>query len=84
MGEKKTNIAHFEKSLAELETLVKRLEAGELSLEDSLKQFERGVTLVRACQDALKQAELRVQQLTQDGRGGEQLEEFTPGNGTAA
>lgn len=56
-------IAHFEQSLDELETLVARMEDGELSLDDSLKSFERGVTLYRDCQQALEQAEQRVRVL---------------------
>ncbi|UXI69880.1 exodeoxyribonuclease VII small subunit [Tahibacter amnicola] len=56
-------IADFEKSLDELEQLVSRMEQGELSLDDSLKSFERGVTLYRHCQSALEQAELRVKLL---------------------
>ncbi len=59
----------FEKSLAELETLIERMEAGDLSLEESLKAFERGVALTRDCQAALKRAELRVQALTQTDDG---------------
>jgi len=53
----------FERSLAELETIVDKLEQGELSLEDSLQQFERGVQLTRVCQTALKQAEHKVEVL---------------------
>jgi exodeoxyribonuclease VII small subunit len=51
----------FERSLAELEEIVDRLEHGELSLDESLKQFERGVQLTRACQSALKEAEQKVE-----------------------
>ena len=51
----------FERSLAELEAIVDKLEAGDLSLDESLKQFERGVHLTRACQTALKQAEHKVE-----------------------
>jgi exodeoxyribonuclease VII small subunit len=51
----------FERSLAELEAIVDKLEAGDLSLDDSLKQFERGVHLTRVCQTALKQAEQKVE-----------------------
>jgi exodeoxyribonuclease VII small subunit len=51
----------FEGSLAELEAIVERLEQGELSLDESLQQFERGVQLTRACQSALKQAEHKVE-----------------------
>jgi exodeoxyribonuclease VII small subunit len=58
-----SQIAEFEKSLDELEQLVSRMEQGELSLDDSLKSFERGIALYRNCQNALEQAELRVKQL---------------------
>ena len=59
---------NFEKSLAELEALVERMEAGELSLEESLKAFEAGVRLTQQCQQALTQAQQRVQLLSvQDG-----------------
>ncbi len=56
----------LEKSLAELETIVEQLESGELPLETSLKEFERGVRLSRECQGALKDAEQRVQVLMGD------------------
>jgi exodeoxyribonuclease VII small subunit len=54
----------LEKALSELEDIVTQLEAGELPLDKSLKQFERGVRLSRECQAALKDAEQRVQILT--------------------
>lgn len=53
-------VAEFEKSLDELEQLVVRMEQGELSLDDSLQSFERGIALYRSCQGALEQARLRV------------------------
>jgi exodeoxyribonuclease VII small subunit len=53
--------ADFERSLAELEAIVDKLEEGELSLDDSLRHFERGVQLTRVCQGALKQAEQKVE-----------------------
>jgi exodeoxyribonuclease VII small subunit len=56
-------IADFERSLDELESLVSRLEKGDLTLDDSLATFERGVALYRQCQGALEQAELRVKLL---------------------
>ena len=61
----------LEKSLAELETIVEQLESGELPLETSLKEFERGVRLSRECQGALKDAEQRVQVLM-----GDELKDF--------
>lgn len=51
----------LEKSLADLEAIVEQLESGELPLDKSLKEFERGVRLSRECQGALKDAEQRVQ-----------------------
>ena len=58
-----SSIAEFEHSLDELEQLVTRMEGGELSLDESLKSFERGIGLYRHCQTALAQAELRVRLL---------------------
>jgi exodeoxyribonuclease VII small subunit len=51
----------FERSLAELEALVERLEQGDLPLDDALKSFERGVALTRQCQGALKAAQQKVE-----------------------
>ena len=61
-------VAEFEQSLDELEQLVTRMEESEMGLDDSLKSFERGVSLYRSCQSALEQAELRVRQLTDPNR----------------
>ena len=57
---KKTNVINFEKSFTELEDLVKRMEGGDLSLEESLKYFERGMLLTKNCQQALNKAEQKV------------------------
>ncbi len=56
-------VAGFERSLDELEQLVQRMEKGEMSLDESLQAYERGVALYRQCQGALAQAELRVKLL---------------------
>ena len=53
----------FEASLEKLEKLVERMEDGQLSLEDSLKVFEQGIALTRECQQALSEAEQKVQLL---------------------
>jgi exodeoxyribonuclease VII small subunit len=53
----------FEQALHELEQLVTRMEGGQLSLEASLAAFEQGIALTRECQQALKQAEQKVQLL---------------------
>jgi exodeoxyribonuclease VII small subunit len=57
-------IADFEASLDALEQLVGKMEAGGMSLEESLAAYERGVGLYRKCQSALEQAELRVRLLS--------------------
>ncbi|HEY5567401.1 MAG TPA: exodeoxyribonuclease VII small subunit [Gammaproteobacteria bacterium] len=61
MTKQDKNPGQLERSLAELEALVERLESGELSLQQALKEFERGVKLTRLCQTALKEAELKVE-----------------------
>ena len=58
-----SRVGDFEKSLTELEKIVERMEDGEQSLEVSLKDFERGMTLVRQCRDSLASAEAKVQKL---------------------
>lgn len=57
-------VAQFEQSLEQLEQLVERMETGELSLEESLAAYERGVGLYHTCHQALEQAELRVRLLS--------------------
>ena len=57
----------FEEALEELETLVEAMEDGDLSLEESLKTFEKGVNLTRQCQQSLQEAELKVEKLLADG-----------------
>ena len=60
MAKKSPAKPDFETALKELETLVDTMEKGDLSLEDSLRHFERGVQLSRTCQQALKDAEQKV------------------------
>lgn len=57
--------ADFEAALKELESLVERMEQGDQTLEQSLQDFERGVALTNTCQDAIKQAEQKVETLLQ-------------------
>ena len=65
MAAKKTTRPDFEKSLSELEQLVEKMEQGDLSLEASLEHFEKGVQLSRTCQQALREAEQKVEILMQ-------------------
>lgn len=63
MAKKGETGVDFERSLNELEQLVERMEKGDLSLEESLKSFERGVALTRQCQKALDEAQQKVDKL---------------------
>ncbi len=76
MSEKAPN--NFEAALAELETLVSKMEDGDLSLEESLNAFESGIKLTRQCQQALQQAELKVQKLSQSEDGEPVLQPLDP------
>jgi exodeoxyribonuclease VII small subunit len=72
---RKSSAIDFERSLRELEALVEKMETGNLSLEESLKCFERGIGLTRLCQKALTEAEQKVKILLEkEGR----LETFDP------
>jgi len=62
-AKKKQKTADFESAIAELETLVDEMEHGDISLEESLKKFERGIELTRTCQKALQDAEQKVRML---------------------
>ena len=55
---------NFEKAMEELEGIVLQMESGDFELEESIKQFERGVVLTKLCQTALSEAEQKVQQLS--------------------
>ena len=63
MKQETEELPDFEKALEELEELVEQLESGELNLDQSLKQFKRGVELTRHCQGVLDQAQQTVEQL---------------------
>ena len=70
---KKTSAPDFEKSLAELEKIVGRMERGEQSLDETLKDFERGMVLSEKCQKNLDEAQLKVDKLVKK-HGGYRLE----------
>lgn len=75
---KKPKTVDFERALRELESLVEKLEHGELPLEESLRHFERGVALTRECQAALKAAEARVEILTRSRESSAAGDQTTP------
>ncbi|MCH8135567.1 MAG: exodeoxyribonuclease VII small subunit [Proteobacteria bacterium] len=74
MTKKKQTGFDFEQALEDLEALVSSMEEGELSLEDSLQAFEKGIKLTRECQTALKRAEQKVQVLINENGDTEDLE----------
>ena len=76
---RKSEKLNFEQALAELETVVERMETGDLSLEESLSSFERGIALSNMCQRSLAEAEQKVQILTEkSGQPG--IESFSAGD----
>ncbi len=79
VGKRVDNLT-FDATLDELEAIVQQMEQGELPLEEALKQFERGVQLVRAGQQKLSQAEQKVQILLTE-QGEEHLAPFTTSQG---
>ncbi len=66
---KEKNQTSFELSLERLETLVDSMESGDATLEQSLEWFEEGMTLIKFCQDQLKHAEQKVQELIKNNEG---------------
>lgn len=68
---RKKSPSQFEDSMEELEKLVEQMEQGDISLEESLKAFERGIKLTRTCQQALQDAEQKVQILLE--KNGQQI-----------
>lgn len=62
----------FEDEYRRLEEILSKLEGGELSLEDSLQEYEQGVGALRRCREILTKAELRIRELSPDGAGGPQ------------
>ncbi len=78
MAKKPIEEMSFEEALAELESVVDRLEGGEVALEDSISLYERGEALRKHCEDRLKSAELRVEKIV-GAAGGPSTEPFEAG-----
>jgi exodeoxyribonuclease VII small subunit len=68
----------FETSLSELESIVQKLESGDLPLEDSLELFEKGIKISRECRERLTSAERRIEILMKDADGGLTTKDFEP------
>jgi exodeoxyribonuclease VII small subunit len=82
MPSKNSQELKFEEAIADLQQVVEQLESGDLSLEDSLAAFEKGVGLVRYCNEKLSEVEQKVELLVKDKEGQLQLKAF--GNGPTA
>ena len=76
MARKDPTHKQFESALEELEQVVEQLESGELSLEDSLAAFEKGVGLVKYCNQKLNEVEKKIELLVKDKEGKLQLKAF--------
>ena len=79
MAKKDSQELKFEEAIADLEQVVEQLESGDLSLEDSLAAFEKGVGLVRYCNHKLSEVEKKVELLVKDKQGQLQLKPFANG-----
>jgi exodeoxyribonuclease VII small subunit len=87
MAEQTTTLPRLEESLTEISQLIDKMEQGELTLEQSLVHFERGVTLIKHCQKILAEAEQKVQILVQNNNqetlipyGDDNKQPTVPGN----
>jgi exodeoxyribonuclease VII small subunit len=76
MARKDATSKNFESSLEDLEQVVEQLESGELSLDDSLTAFEKGVGLVKFCNQKLNEVERKIDLLVKDKEGKLQLKAF--------
>jgi len=76
MARKESGSKTFESALGDLQQVVEQLEAGELSLEDSLDAFEKGVGLVKHCNHKLDEVEKKIEILVKDKEGKLRLKPF--------
>jgi len=76
MANKQTSGQSYEAALEDIERIVEQLESGELSLEDSLAVFEKGVGLTKYCYQKLDEVEKKIEILTKDREGKLQLKNF--------
>ena len=68
----------FEESLKQLEVIAEQIERGEIGLEESVRRYEEGMTLVKQCREALAAAELRIHQLQEKPDGSVDVRDFAP------
>lgn len=80
MAKKDSALANFDKDLSKLNALIEKMEQGQLSLDDALKEFEAGIKLIRQCQHALTTAEQKVQ-ILMDANDPDSLTDFDNDDG---
>ncbi len=74
------NISNLESSLKQINELIEKMEKSDLTLEQSLSHFEKGITLIKDCQKILQEAEHKVQILIQSSNNTEELKPYSAGN----
>ena len=72
---KKDKEPSFEQNLEKLQSIVEKIESGELGLEDMINQYEDGIKLIKACREILDTAELKINKLLEDS---DETESFEP------
>jgi len=69
MAKGKKKPVRFEQALEDLEGLIEQIESGDVGLEESLAQYERGMKLIKQCREVLSKAEKKIAELTLDEQG---------------
>jgi len=69
----------FEEALSQLETIVRQMETGQVKLEDAVQAYEKGIALKKHCEEKLKVAKLRVEQITLSSQGEVSTKPFSTG-----
>ena len=59
----------FEQAIKELTSIVGKIEQGEITLQDSIQQYERGMMLIKHCRKILQEAEKRIEKIAEDSQG---------------
>jgi len=72
------NKLSFEQAIKELSSIVSRIEHGEISLQDSLGQYEKGMALIKHCREILKKAEKRIEKISEADVEAQKPEEDVP------
>jgi exodeoxyribonuclease VII small subunit len=72
----------FEQAIKELTSIVEKIEQGEIPLQDSLAQYEKGMALIKHCRDILKKAEQRIEKISKEQKAEDRSQETDEGRGT--